>query len=170
MFACKLKSLFRISCSIVHGAMSCSQKKLYASLRCIQLLSGFLAIDHLPLMSRESRLSDNCKSDNGVKLGTVQRSADFYLTAQENPGNPQLWDRPIKTVPPVIAWNGGPYLQMTGRIAQHIFVGERKRAGGRNRKEEYILSCYKLKLTCCIKRLVLRRVLWKLISLQNAIE
>ena len=39
---------------------------------------------------------DNDKGDNEMILGTVHRSPSIYLTAEENPGKPQLGDRLMK--------------------------------------------------------------------------
>ena len=58
--------------------------------RCQQLLSGFLAIGHLPRASRQSHLSNNDKGDNGMIPGAVHRSPGICLTAEENPGKLQL--------------------------------------------------------------------------------
>jgi hypothetical protein len=58
--------------------------------RCQQPLSGFLANDHLPRMSR---MSANDKGDNEMTLGAVYRSPGIYLTDEENPRTPQLGDR-----------------------------------------------------------------------------
>ena len=41
--------------------------------------------------------------------GAVDRSLGIYLTAEENPGKPQLGDRLMKAVRPVIDSNGGPF-------------------------------------------------------------
>ena len=57
--------------------------------RCHQLLSRFLANDHLPRMSSQSA---NDKGDNEMILGAVHRSPGIYLTAEEIPGKPQLGD------------------------------------------------------------------------------
>ena len=52
--------------------------------RCFQLLSEFLAKDHVPWVSRQSRLSP-FKGDNEVKQGAVHRSSGIYLTAKKKP-------------------------------------------------------------------------------------
>jgi hypothetical protein len=44
-----------------------------------------------------------------MKLGAVHKSPGIYLSAEENPGKPQLGDRLMK----VIASNGVSYLQMS---------------------------------------------------------
>ena len=51
--------------------------------RYYQLLSGFLANDHLP---RVPRLSANDKGDNDMILGVVHESPGIYLTAEEKLG------------------------------------------------------------------------------------
>ena len=61
--------------------------------RCHQLLSGFLAKGHVPRGSRQSYLLANDKGDNEVMPGAVHRFLGIYLTAEDNPGNPQLGDR-----------------------------------------------------------------------------
>ena len=61
--------------------------------RCHQFLPGFLVEDHLPRVSRQSRLSDNDKGDNDIIPEAVQTSPGICLTAEENPGKPQLGDR-----------------------------------------------------------------------------
>ena len=68
-------------------------KKLYFKLvwRCYQLLSGFLANDHLSRVLRQSRLSANDKGDEMI-LGAVHRSLGSYLAAEKNSGKPQLGD------------------------------------------------------------------------------
>ena len=43
-------------------------------------------------MSRQSRLSDNDKGDNEIIPGTVRTSSGICLTAEENPGKPQVED------------------------------------------------------------------------------
>jgi hypothetical protein len=72
------------------------KRKLSVGWRCHQLLSGFLAKGHL-LPSVTSVMSvANDKDDNEMILGTVQRSPDICLTAEENPRKPQLGDRLMK--------------------------------------------------------------------------
>ena len=70
--------------------------------RCHQFLSGFLAKTQL---SRVSRLSDNYKGDNEIQ-GAVHTFPSSFLKAEENPTKPQLGDRMMKAVRPVIASNG----------------------------------------------------------------
>ena len=74
----------------VHVAMGCGQRSSKLVWRCHQLLSGFLAQDHFPRVSRQSRLSAN---DNELIPGAVHNSLGIYLIAEENPGKPQLGDR-----------------------------------------------------------------------------
>jgi hypothetical protein len=45
-----------------------------------------------------SRQPANDKSDNAMIPGAVHRSHGIYLTAQENPGKPQLGDPLMKAV------------------------------------------------------------------------
>ena len=74
-----------------------------------QTLSDSLANDHLP---RVSRLSANNNGDNEMIPEAVHRSPGIYLTTEENPEKPQLGNRLMKAVQPVIATNEVPYLQM----------------------------------------------------------
>ena len=53
------------------------------------------------------------KGNNEKILGAVCTSSGIHLTAKENPGKPQLGDRVMKSVLPVIALNEVPYLQMS---------------------------------------------------------
>ena len=57
-YACKVY-LYRLLISsqfpVVHWAMGCGQKNFKLVWRCHQLLSGFIAKDHLPRVSRQSR-------------------------------------------------------------------------------------------------------------------
>ena len=88
---------------VVHAAMSFD-----LVLRCHQLLSEFLAKGPLPRVSWKSRLLVNDKGDNQMILGTVPRSPGMYLIEEENPGKPQLGDRLMMDVRPVIVSNGVP--------------------------------------------------------------
>ena len=72
-----------------HGAMDCGQKIVMLVWRCHQFLSGFLALSVTSVMS----VGDE------VKPRTMCRSG-IYLTAEENPGKPQLGDRLMKAVRP----------------------------------------------------------------------
>ena len=60
--------------------------------RCHQFLSGFLAKDNLPRVSCQSRLSANDTGENNMIPRAVFRYPGIYLTAEENPGKPQLGD------------------------------------------------------------------------------
>ena len=71
----------------------------------------FLANDHLPQVSRQSRLLAD-EGDNEMIQGAVWNSSDICLTAVENPGKPQLGDRQMKSVWLANASNGVPYLQI----------------------------------------------------------
>ena len=70
--------------------------------RCHQLLSGFLVKGHMPRVSRQSHLSISDESFNEVVPGALHISLGICLTAEENPEKPQLGDRMMKTVRPVI--------------------------------------------------------------------
>jgi hypothetical protein len=94
--------------------------------RCHQLLSGFLANDHLPQLSRQSRLSAKGKNDNEVKQGEVHRSPSIYLTIEESPGKHQLRDRLIKAVRIAIDSNGVPYPYMRS-LGPHSMSGREKK-------------------------------------------
>ena len=59
--------------------------------RCHKILSGFLAKGHLPRVS-----VTNDKGDNEMIPGAVHISRGICLTAEENPGKPQLGDRLLK--------------------------------------------------------------------------
>ena len=65
---------------VVLEAMFCGQKSLLLVWRCHQLLSGLIANNHFPRVSRQSRLSANDRGDDMIP-GTVHRSPDIYLTA-----------------------------------------------------------------------------------------
>ena len=64
-------------------------------------MSGFLVNDHLPRVSRQSRLSAKDKGDNEVKLADVHWSPGIYLKAEENTGKTQQGDRLLKAVRPM---------------------------------------------------------------------
>ena len=68
----------------------------------------------------------NEKVANGVKPGSVQRSPAIYLTVPEISRKPQLRDRLIKAVRPVITSNGVPYLQMWA-VGSHSTSGREKK-------------------------------------------
>ena len=68
-------------------------------------------------LSRVSRQSANDKGDNKMKPRAVRRFPGIYLTAEENPGEPQLEDRQMMAVRPIITSGGVPYLQMTSMDA-----------------------------------------------------
>ena len=89
-----------------------------------QLQSGFLANGRLPRASHKSRLSTN-NDDNMAKPGVVYRSPGIFLTAEENLGKSQLGDGLMKSMRPVIASNGIPYLQMRS-IGPHSTPGREK--------------------------------------------
>ena len=72
---------------VVHGAMGYSQKTYKLLWRYHLPLSGFLANDHLPRMSRHSA---NDKGNNEMIPGSVHRSTGIDLITEENPGKPQL--------------------------------------------------------------------------------
>ena len=70
-------------------------------------------------MSRQTRLSANDKGDNEMIATAVHRSHDICFTAEENPGKPQLGDRPMKALRPNIASIGVPCLKMRS-VELHI--------------------------------------------------
>ena len=89
---------------VVHGAMGCSQKGFKLVSRWHQLLSGFVASDNLPRLSRQSRLSANDKGDNEMIPGTVHSLLAFALQLRKTPETSTR--RPsMKAVRPVIISN-----------------------------------------------------------------
>ena len=101
----------------------------------------------MPRRLRQSRLSANDKGDNEVKPGAGHKSPGIYLTAEENPGKPQLRDHLMRALRPVIASNGIPYLQMTS-VGSHSTPGrereEKKESLGTGRESDsfsYETSC-----------------------------
>ena len=85
-----------------------------------QIISGFLVNGNLHELSR---LSASFKDDNEEKSGAVYTIPKIYFLAEETPGKPQLGDRLMKAVLPVISLIGVPSLQMTSVG----FKGARKR-------------------------------------------
>ena len=79
--------------------------------------SGFLAIDHLPRVSHQSRLAANDKGDNEMITRAVHRSG-IYLTVEETPLKTSVRIKSKKAVRSVIAKNGTPYLQ-TRSVGSH---------------------------------------------------
>ena len=75
-------------------------------------------------MSHQSYLSANYNSNYEVELEVVHISPGIYLTVKEYPENPQLEDRLIKVLRPVIAPNGVSFLQITS-VGSHIRNGKR---------------------------------------------
>ena len=67
----------------------------------------------------------NDKGDNEMILGAVHRYPGICLTAEENPRKPQLGDRLMKRLKPVIASNGVPFLQIRS-IESHSTSGREK--------------------------------------------
>ena len=53
---------------------------------------------HLLQVSHQPCLSANEKDDNEMMSVAVHRSPSIYLTADENPGKPQLGDRLMKAL------------------------------------------------------------------------
>ena len=68
--------------------MDCGQKSFKLVWRCHQLLSGFLAKDHLPRVVASVTSVANDKGDNEVILRAVHRSPGICLTAEENISQP----------------------------------------------------------------------------------
>ena len=103
-----LKSLINllvVDRPVVDGVMGCDQKSFKIVWRCHQLLSRFLAKGHLLQASRQSRLSASDKGDNELMLRFMHRYPGIYLMVQENPGKPQLGDRLMRAMGPLIASN-----------------------------------------------------------------
>ena len=95
-----------------------------------RLLSGFLTTGHLPQVSPQSRLSTSAKSDNEMIPGTVHKSPGIYQMAEENHGKPQLGDRLMKAVRPIVSSNGVPYLQM--RSVGSLSTSEKEKEGNKD--------------------------------------
>ena len=57
-------------------------------------LPALVGIPSQRQLPRVSRLAANDKGDNEIIPGAVHRSPGIYLIAEENPGEPQLGDRP----------------------------------------------------------------------------
>ena len=77
-----------------------------------------------PSVTSVISVSINDKDANVLISGTVRRSPGFYITAEENPGKPQLGDF-MMTVVPDVTPNGIPYLQMTS-VESHNISGRKK--------------------------------------------
>ena len=105
---------------VVHGTMGCGQESYKAS----------VAVPPAPVRVPSQRplapSVANGKGDNEMSLGAVLRSSGICLTAKENPRKPQLGDRLMKAVRPVIALNGVPYLQMRS-VGSHSLSGRNGR-------------------------------------------
>ena len=69
---------------VVYGAMA--KKSFMLVLRRHQLLSGFVANDHLLRVSRQSRLTVTDKGDNEMIPGALHKSPGIYFTVEETPG------------------------------------------------------------------------------------
>ena len=67
--------------------------------------------------------------------GAVHRPPDIYLKTEDILGKPQLGDRVMKALRPVIASNEVPYLQMTS-VGTHSRSGREKEA--KNEGTEYL--------------------------------
>ena len=66
---------------------------------------------------RKSRLSPNYKGHKRA----VHKYPGIYFITEENPSKPQLGDRLMKDVRPVIASNGVPFLQMRSVGSQSTY-------------------------------------------------
>ena len=77
----------------------------------------------------------NYKDDNEMILGAVHRSPGICLTAEENPGKPQLGGGLMKALQPVFALNWVLYLQMTS-IGSHRPSGREKEEKKEGRDQE----------------------------------
>ena len=106
--------------------MGYSQKIFILVWRCYQLLSGFLAKDHLSRVSHRSRLSTDVKGDNEMIPGAVHRSPGIYLTAKENAQKTSARRPSMKAVRPVVASNGALYFQMKS-VSSHSTWEREKR-------------------------------------------
>ena len=105
--------------------------------RCQQLLSGFLAKGHLPLVSRQSRRS--------LMISVIMKWS--WGCAQISWHLPYSWGKPQKTstrrpsdegaVRPVIASNGLPFLQMRS-VGSHSTSGREKE--GKKERVGYIIT------------------------------
>ena len=70
------------------------------------------------------------KGDNEMIPEAVDRSPGICLTAEENPGKPQLGDRLLKGLCDQSLPQMGPFPpNEVGRIAQHIRDGDRRKKG-----------------------------------------
>ena len=69
--------------------------------------------------------------NNDMEPGAVYVSPGIYLMVEENPRKPQLEDRLMKAVRPVVALNGVPHLQMT-LAGLHGTSGKKKEKEGRS--------------------------------------
>ena len=70
----EIRSVFAVP--TVHGAMDCGQENFKLVWPCHQLLFGLLAEDHLPRVSRQSRLSANDR--------VIMRFPCIYFRVEEN--------------------------------------------------------------------------------------
>ena len=100
--------------------------------RCHQLLSGFLAKDHLPRVLRQSHQSLMIR----VVLGTGHRSPGICLTAEKTSARRPSDEGSMR---PVIASNGVPFLQIRS-VGSHSASG-REKEGIKER-----MGCYALGL------------------------
>ena len=71
--------------------------------------------------------------DNEMLSGAMHRSPGIYFTVEGNPRKPQLGDRLMKVVRPVIASNGVSYLQM--RLVDSHSTPGREKKGKRVRRD-----------------------------------
>ena len=88
------------------------EKRFKLMWRCHKFLSGFLAKDHLPRVSRQSRFSSNDKDDNDLIQRTVHRSPGVYVMAEEKPRKTSTRRSSDEGCTMVIASNEVPYLQI----------------------------------------------------------
>ena len=92
---CCIRWTFLLLCLLSMEPWAVTKKSFILVWRCFQLLFGFLANGHLPLVSRQSYLL-RIRMKTDIKPGVVHRSPGIYFKTEDNPGKPQLGDRLIK--------------------------------------------------------------------------
>ena len=94
---------------VVHGAMDCGQKSFKPVWWCYQLLSWFLAIGHLPRVSRQSRRSLMVRMIMKWSRGLCTDLLAFALELKKTSAMRPYDEGAVR---PVIALNGVLCLQM----------------------------------------------------------
>ena len=69
-------------------------------------------------------LTANDIGDIDMIPGTVHRSPGIYLTTEENPAKPQLVERMMKAIRPVITSNGASFLLTRSTTSYSMSGGE----------------------------------------------